>query len=35
MIILSTWAYFAGTPNNIYRATDSLKNACGKRDTPV
>ena len=35
MIIMSTWAYFAGTPSNIYRATDSNNNICGKRDTPL
>ena len=35
MIILSAWAYFSGTPNNIYRATDSFNNVCGKRDSPV
>ena len=35
MVILSAWAYFAGTPNNIYRATDSYNNVCGKRDSPV
>lgn len=35
MIILSAWAYFSGAPSNIYRATDSYDNICGKRDTPV
>jgi len=35
MIILSAWAYFTGTPSNIYRATDSYNNVCGRKDSPL
>jgi len=33
MIVMSTWAYFAGTPSDIYRATDSDNNICGKKNS--
>ena len=35
MIALSTWAYFTGEPKNIYRATDSLGNICGKEKSAL